>query len=586
MTVSGGARWRQYSTLLATYLRPQRARVALLAVVLAGDIGLQLVNPQILRAFIDAAHAGAADSTLATMAVLFIVVVLATQVVSSLATYCSEGVGWTATNNLRADLTRHCLRLDATFHQRHSPGALLERVDGDVAILSNFFSAFIVRVLGNALLLVGIMALIAREDWRVGLALTAYTLLALWVLRRAQGLSVPSFKAWRQVSAELSGFWEEHLSATEDLRSCGAEGYALARQDELMGALLRDGRKTLVLGRAFQSVLEVLAALGTALAFALGAYLLDRGTMTLGTVFLIFAYTGLLANNLSAITTQLNDLQGVAAAVARIGDLYDTAPAIAEGRGVALPPGPPAVAFRGVSFGYGDGDLVLHHLSFDLAPGRVLGVLGRTGSGKTTLARLLPRFYDPSAGTILLDGVDIHEAGLDELRRRIGLVTQEVQVFTATLRDNLTLFGAGVPDERIMRALRDLGLAGWYERLPRGLDTEIAPARLSAGEAQVLALARVFLKDPDLVILDEASSRLDPATERLIERALDRLLRGRTGIIIAHRLATVARADDLLILDDGRVVEHGPRAQLAADPHSRYAHLLRIGLAEMEGAPV
>jgi ABC-type multidrug transport system fused ATPase/permease subunit len=344
---------------------------------------------------------------------------------------------------------------------------------------------------------------------------------------------------------------------------------------------MRHGRAALVRRRVFQSVLELLTAVGSALAFALGAYFLAAGTMTLGAVFLLFSYTTLLTTNLADLTEQLNDLQGASAAIARIAGLFATAPAIQDGRGLALPSSPPAIAFDGVSFRYGEGPFALRDLSIRVAPGRVLGVVGRTGSGKTTLTRLLARFYDPTAGAVRWDGTDVRSFRLAELRRRIGLVTQDVQVFAATVRDNLTLFGAETSDAQILHALDALGLMEWYRRLPRGLDTPIAPSGLSAGEAQILALARVFLTDPALVILDEASSRLDPASEQLIAGALQRLLVGRTGLIVAHRLATLARADNILILADGRAVEYGPRTELARDAASRFARLLRAGSEEV-----
>jgi ABC-type multidrug transport system fused ATPase/permease subunit len=216
----------------------------------------------------------------------------------------------------------------------------------------------------------------------------------------------------------------------------------------------------------------------------------------------------------------------------------------------------------------------------------VLGLLGRTGSGKTTLTRLLFRLYEPTSGFIYLGNGQpspLGVYGLAALRSRIGLVTQEVQLFRATVRDNLTLFNPAISDERIRQVIDELGLHEWFDRLPAGLDSELAgdTGTLSAGEAQLLAFTRVFLQDPGLVILDEASSRVDPVTERLIERAVDRLLQGRTGIIIAHRLATVQRADEILILQDGAVQEYGPRAALAADPSSRFAHLLQTGLEEV-----
>jgi ABC-type multidrug transport system fused ATPase/permease subunit len=213
----------------------------------------------------------------------------------------------------------------------------------------------------------------------------------------------------------------------------------------------------------------------------------------------------------------------------------------------------------------------------------VLGVLGRTGSGKTTLTRLLFRLYDPGGGMIRVGDIDSRAVPLAELRAAIGLVTQDVQLFAASLRDNLTFFTPGVSEERLWQALEDLGLAEWVRSLPAGLDTTLQSGGqgFSAGEAQLLAFTRLFLKEPGLVILDEASSRLDPATESLLENAIRCLLSGRTGIVIAHRLGTVQRADDILILEEGQVVEFGPRLELAADPGSRFATLLRTGLEQV-----
>jgi ATP-binding cassette subfamily B protein len=250
----------------------------------------------------------------------------------------------------------------------------------------------------------------------------------------------------------------------------------------------------------------------------------------------------------------------------------------------------PVVGFKDMTFAYREDTPVIRNLDLEVPAGEVIGLLGRTGSGKTTLTRLLFRLYDPQGGAVTLDGTDIRTARLSELRGRIGLVTQEVQLFDASIRDNASLFDPAIDDARIIEVLTDLGLGDWLSRQPQGLGTVLrAGGGLSAGEAQLLAFARVFLKDPGLVVLDEASSRLDPATDQMIERALDRLLgadgsgRRRTAIIIAHKLSTVQRADRIAILDQGRLVETGRRTELEADPESAYARLLRTGLAEVMG---
>src|SRR5439155_9642560 len=220
---------------------------------------------------------------------------------------------------------------------------------------------------------------------------------------------------------------------------------------------------------------------------------------------------------------------------------------------------------------------ILRELSFRLESGQVLGVLGRTGIGKSTLAKLLLRLHDPDAGQICVGGGDLRNCRLDSLRQRVGLVTQEIQLFHASVRDNLSLFDPRMPDTHLHAVLDDLGLGDWLRRMPSGLDTLLAPGGggMSAGEAQLLAFARVFLRDPGLIILDEASSRLEPPTERRIERAIDRLLEGRTGIVIAHRLATIQRVDHVLILDERGVREWGRRETLAVDPTSAFSALLR-----------
>jgi ABC-type multidrug transport system fused ATPase/permease subunit len=336
------------------------------------------------------------------------------------------------------------------------------------------------------------------------------------------------------------------------------------------------------MGYTMWSLRAILFTLGTVIAFGLAAYFYKNGSMTIGTAYLIFNYTQRLLGPVNQISGQLSDFQRAAAGLSRVQQLLNTHPAIEEAPGKPLPIGALSVDVEHVSFGYRADEPVLHDTSFHLAPQTVLGILGRTGSGKTTLTRLLFRFYDPDCGVLRLGGVDLRAARLGDVRTRVAMVTQEVQLFHATVRDNLTFFDPTVSDTTLLEALEELGLREWYAELPDGLDTKLAVggSGLSAGQAQLLALARVFLTDPGLVILDEASSRLDLATEALLDRAIARLLRNRTGIIIAHRLTTVRRADEIMILEDGRISEYGPRAQLAADPTSRFCHLLRTGLTE------
>lgn len=589
---------RHYSALLITYLAPQRGRVALLAILIPGGIGLQLAAPQVLRAFIDATQQGAGNAPLLAAGALFLGLALGQRLAGFAAIYLGEQIGWNATNALRADLARHCLYLDMGFHKQRTPGELIERIDGDSGALAGFFSQFAANVAGNMLLVIGILAMLWREEWRTGLGLSLYTALTFAALAGVQRVATTRWIAASQRRADLFGFIEERIGGAEDIRASGSEAYILEQHAALSQRALQAERGALMAANATSAATTFLFVAGYAIGLALGAWLYTSGQASIGTAFLVVYYIGMLAQPLERIRMQAEDLQRAAAGIARIEELRQLTPRVRERPIAVLPTGALDVIFDNVSFEYNDDadddhasivegdttprmiDPVLHNISFRLPAGTVLGLLGRTGSGKSTVTRLLFRLYDPTAGQIRLGGHDLRDLAFDDLRARVGIVTQEVQLFNATLRDNLTLFNRRIGDAEIEQALGELELHDWVVRLPHGLDTRlgIGGIGLSAGEAQLLAFARVFLRNPGLVILDEASSRLDPATERLLERAIVRLLAGRTGIIVAHRLATVQRADTIAILDVGRLVEYGPRMRLASDPGSRFATLLRLGL--------
>ena len=576
----------QYSGLLRRYLGPQLPFVLTLGVLLFLSLGLQLTLPQIVRYFIDEAQKGAAVGALAATAGSFIAIAVIQQLVQVFATYFSERVGWTATNNIREDLAAHALSLDMSYHNDRTPGEMIERVDGDPNELGTFFSLFIFEMLGSLLLLIGILVLLLREDWRAGLALTAFVSVGMLMLTSLRNIAVPYWKANRAASADSFGFLEERLSGTEDIRSNDAKPYVMRRFHELMRSWYDKALKAGIMSSVMFSTTMFMFGAGSAISLSLGAYLYFDDLITLGTVYLIFHYTQMLVMPINRFTQQLDSFQRASAAISRITELDAVRKTVldppAEDQ-VELPVGEPlSVQFDGVTFAYGE-DPVLSNVGLHLEPGRVLGLLGRTGSGKTTMTRLLFRLYDPTAGAVRVGGEDIRRMPVEQLRRHISMVTQDVRLFHGTVRDNLTFFDESIPDERLVEVIDELHMRPWLDSLQDGLDTRLLSegGGLSAGEAQLLAFARVFLKGSGVLILDEASSRLDRSTEQMIERAVDRLVRDRTVIVIAHHLATVRRCDEIAILENGRLVEHGERERLATDDSTRFHRLLQTGLEEV-----
>ncbi len=579
--------------LLSTYLKPQWQRVALLAVLLLCGIGLALVNPQVVRFFIDTARgAAAASSAVATAliagAIVFLLTAFARQGVGLAADYLSEFISWKSTNALRADLVLHCLRLDLPFHRLHAPGELIERIDGDVAALGHLLSAFIAQLIGNGLLLVGVLVALFAEDWRIGAGITVYVITALALLSRLQRLGVRQWAVSQQAEAAHYSFLEERLLGTEDIRSAGAESYILARLHRLTLAMLGSHRTARVVSNITTIATGGLHAIGYAVGLGIGIWLYQSGQISIGTTYLIVAYIALLAGPLDSLRRQVQNLQQAGAAIGRVSALFAEQPVVRDAPDESrrqLPTGALSVEIDDLTFRYDEATLALDGVSLQIVPGEIVGVLGRTGSGKSTLTRVLFRLFDPQAGGIRLGGIDTRLVGLADLRTRIALVTQEVQLFDASVRDNLALFNRAITDAQIEAALHVLGLWEWVQaRVSEGQGGAALAQKLgglSAGEGQLLAFARAFLKDPGLVVLDEASSRLDPGTEQLLDQAVSRLMTGRTGIIIAHRLRTVQKADSIVIFEHGRVVEYGRREALARDPNTRFYKLLQTGLDDL-----
>ncbi|HEV8163616.1 MAG TPA: ABC transporter ATP-binding protein, partial [Actinomycetota bacterium] len=500
--------------MLAATLRPEARSLAGIVAVLVVAMLVRLALPVLLGVFADDALAEAGVDHLTRLAVAYTLAALACNGLDLVVVWRSAHVSWRAGNRLREQLAAHALRLEQAWHGRHSPGQLIERIDGDVEAMGRFFAGIAVHIVGNLVLVVGMVVVATIIDPLTGLVLAVTAVGSAAVMIRLRVAAVAAREDEREVNAQLYGDLEERLGGLEDIRANGGGAYAIHRLHGHSARWWRAARHASVRGDGAQAMAALVLGVGTAAVLATGVVLQLRGVITVGAVLTLYRYADMLRLPLERIAEQLKEFQKAMAGARRASTMLATEPAIADGPldGSALGPGALAVDFDAVGFSYDGRTAALAGIDLHLAPGTQLGVVGRTGSGKTTLGRLLARFRDAGEGAVRVGGVDARDLKLDALRDRVAVVTQDVELFRASVRDNLTLFGARqASDARLVDLLRRMSLGDWFASLPDGLDTRLDGAHgLSAGEGQLLAFARAQLADPAVVVLDEASSRLDP----------------------------------------------------------------------------
>ena len=569
---SSDGHWRALAGLLA----PHRARLAAMAAVLTISASLPLIGPLLIRALVDRAVAGAPTDDLLPLAAAYVVVAVVAQVLAVAVVWTSTALVWRITNTVRVQATEHVLSLGLGFHQHTTPGALVEQVDGDLTAVSDYIANFAIKVASALLTVLGALIVVAVIDGRLAVVLGLYAILALATFIRIRNHAVGAAEAERGAYARLYGGIEEQLAGQEDLRGNGAGAHALRRfhldAAHVLRRVVDDERATMGIWHAATAAVTG----GAVVALVLGAAAHGAGWISLGTALLLFQYTEVLARPLEQVVEQLQDVQKAAGGMNRVTRLIATAPEGTPRGSAALPAGALRVAFESVHFSYG-AEPVLADIDLELAPGAHVGLVGRTGGGKTTLGRLLSGLVEPDAGTVSIDGTPVTAIAPTSLHRAVGVVPQEVQLFAGSIRDNVTLFDRTVPDERIEAVLDRVGLTERLLGRRGGLDhvLDADGTGLSAGEGQLLALARLFLRDPGVVVLDEAMARVDPATEDAVHHAMADLLTGRTALVIAHRLSTLRLVDEVAVLERGRIVERGRPEVLIAEggPYARLAHL-------------
>lgn len=558
-------------------MRGSVARWLVLAVIVAVGSSLTLVGPLVLRRVVDDVTSGTTTGHIRNLALIFLVIVVAGQFIAVWVVRMATRNAWHTTNELRLRITRHVLELDHEFHRTHTPGELISRVDGDVTSVSDFLGKVVPKALGALLLVSGIIVVLTVIQWQVGLGMLVFFGVAIGLVLLTRQRAVHEAVDEMGANATLYGGLEERINASEDLRSNGAGAHAMWRFVEDSGGVIASATRR---ERAFMGIwwtVQGSIVVGTVVSIVISALMVSRGAMTVGTAFLLFQYVLLIGQPLEEFVHELETVQKASGAMVRVIDLLGVESTVIDTGTVSPPAGALEVECRNVQFDYGDDQPVLTDVELTLTAGRSVGIVGRTGSGKTTFSRLVLRLVESSSGTVLLGGVPIADIPMDELRRRVALVPQEVELFGGSVRDNVTLFDSRPTDDEVEEALRSVGLDTLVEA---GIDRDLGAGGggLSAGEAQLLAMARVWLRQPDVVVLDEATARVDPETERRLESAVHRLMSGRTTLIIAHRLSTLREVDDILVFDQGRVAEFGQRDVLAADPASRFHRLLVLAL--------
>jgi ATP-binding cassette subfamily B protein len=593
---AGGQDFKRLQRLLP-YLYRDRRRLITALVLLLPVAGASAVQPLLVGQAISVLRHEPAWPWLAAMpmaqAIRTLVAMLLGAVVLRLALQGSQSflvqtIGQRLTARLRVDLFRHALNLSLSFHDRTPVGKLLTRLTSDVDALAEVFGSGAIGVLADLVTLAVIASLMLSIDMRLGLLLLALQLpVAYLVINLQQRYRKANYRV-REELGQLNADLQENLQGLEVVQMFRREQLNSERFALTNAKYRRAVDGTIFYDSAISALLEWVALIAVALVLAIGGGLVGAELIGLGTLTTFILYSQRLFDPLRQMAERFTQIQGGLTAVERIAELLDQPLEIIESSRPAAPQTlaeqQGEVIFEDVSFGYRDNDPILKDLNLRIAPGEHVALVGPTGSGKTTVIRLLCRLYQPQQGRILLDGVNIQDLPIPELRRRLGVVLQDTFLFSGSVADNLRL-DSQIPRPDLERLCGELGLEPLLERLPQGLDTPLRErgGNLSSGERQLLAVARVALRNPSVLVMDEATAFMDPATEATLQRDLGRLLDHRTAIVIAHRLATVEASDRILVLKRGVLVEQGSHLELRRQGglYAQLADLQERGLASL-----
>ncbi len=553
------------STLIP-YAKAHRARLAWSFLLVVAVVSIDLVQPWLVKEVIDRYTASSRPDSRAVL--LISAAYFALVILSFGLTYQQELLlqvtGLSIVRSLRIDLFRHIQRLSLRYFDQNSPGRIITNVASDTETLNTFVTQFLATTLRGGISLVLIMGFMARLDRKIAmycfLLLPAVILSATFFQRRMQAANAEA----RHRLGLFIGYLAENLGGMRIVQIFHQEAKQQRRLDErnraYFNASVEENRRFLI----FFNVTEMLADLTVAGLVWFGGSGVIHGAISFGVLYAFVGYIRRFFQPVSMILLQMNTLQSAIVASSRIGRTLAEVPDIVESEGVesTVPEG--SIRFEGVGFAYQAGHPVLHDINLSIRPGERVGFVGATGAGKSSIMNLVTRFYDVTSGTVCIDGKDIREWPLEDLRSTVGIVQQEVTLFSGTVIDNVRFFRDDISEERVREACRNAGAEALILRLPEGYDTMLSEraSTLSAGERQLLSFARVLLFNPRILILDEATSNLDSRSEEVLQEAIHRVSEGRTLLVIAHRLSTVQEMDTICVLDHGRIVEKGTHDEL------------------------
>jgi ATP-binding cassette subfamily B protein len=560
--------WRQTRRrlgILAGLARPYPGRTALALVTLVAYTLVALLPPYLAKVAVDEGIVARDLDTLTLVVVAFVAAAFGSFALSALQTYFTGWVGERALADLRIRLFRHLQRLSLGFYERNRTGAIVSRITNDVEALDQLLTDGVSSLVQNGLLLAGTAVVLFILDWRLALA----TLLVLPLMGAATvWFRVRSNRAYRRVRERLglvTATLAEDISGMRVVQSFTREPTSQTSFRGVNDAYRQANYETVVLNGLYFPAVDVLSSVATAIVLGFGGALLIDGSISIGTLLAFALYLGNFFDPVQQLSQLYNTFLSAVAALDRIVTVLDEEPEVVDAPDAReLPLVRGDVRFEHIDFGYGDLPDVLHEFDLDVPAGMTVALVGHTGAGKSTIAKLLTRFYDPRTGRITIDGHDLRGVTQSSLRSQLGIVPQEGFLFAGSVADNISFGRPDASRKDVVAAAAAVGADAFVEDLPDGYDTELGERgfRLSLGQRQLVAFARALLADPRILILDEATSSVDIGTERRIERGLNELLAGRTAFVIAHRLSTIRRADLIVVLDHGRIVEQGTHDQL------------------------